>query len=135
MLINFTLIRVARTDDGVFGVLLKGSKPFAVTLEPEDKNNQRNISCIPAGSYYCEPFDSPRFGWTYRVMDVPERDYILFHAGNTEGDTEGCILVAESFGELRGKSAILDSKKGFSEFRDKAGGNRITLTILWAFSN
>ena len=27
------------------------------------------------------------------VQDVPNRDYILFHRGNTAKDTRGCILV------------------------------------------
>lgn len=131
--VNLILIRVTRTEHGVFGVLLRRQTPFAVTLEPEDKNNERGISCIPAGVYYCEPYNSPKFGWTYQVKNVPNRDYILFHAGNTEDDTEGCILIGESFGELHKKTAILDSQKGFREFLDYAGGGRITLTIVWAF--
>ena len=130
---NFLLIRVARTDHGVFGTLLFKSIPFAVTLEPEEKGNQRRISCIPEGVYYCAPVNSPKFGWTYEVLDVPNRSHILFHRGNTEEHTEGCILVGESFGELKGKPAILDSTGGFNEFREKAGGERITLTIVSAF--
>ena len=130
---NFILGRVAHTDDGVFGVLMYGSKPFAVTLEPENKNNQKKISCIPEGVYYCQPVNSPKFGWTYEVMDVPNRSHILFHKGNTEKDTEGCILVGESFGELFRKTGILDSNGGFNEFLNKAAGVKITLTIISAF--
>ena len=125
----FMLMRVAESEHGVFGVLIHNHIPFAVTLEPEDKNNQRKISCIPAGVYYCEPVNSPRFGWTYQVMNVPDRDHILFHRGNTERDTEGCVLVAESFGELKSKPGVLDSAHGFAEFLDKAGGNIFMLTI------
>lgn len=127
------LIRVSHNEDGVFGVLIHRLKPFAVTLEPEDKGNQKNISCIPEGMYYCKPVNSPKFGWTYEVVDVPNRSNILFHKGNREGDTEGCILVGESFGELDGKTAILDSKGGYNEFREKAAGVPITLTIVSAF--
>ena len=133
MLKSFVLLRIARTQDGVFGVLIQGSKPFAVTLEPEDRDNQKGISCIPEGMYYCEPWDSPKFGKTYEVLNVPNRTKILIHSGNTEDDSKGCILVAESFGELGGKTAILDSRKGKEEFLLKAGGNRIMLTIVWAF--
>jgi len=32
-------------------------------------------------------FNSPKFGETYMVMDVPGRDRILFHLGNTKGDS------------------------------------------------
>jgi len=130
---NFLLVRVSHNDDGVFGALLHHSIPFAVTLEPEDKNNQQNISCIPEGVYYCEPRNSPRFGWTYEVLNVPNRNNILFHSGNIEDNTQGCILVGESFGELGGKTAILDSRGGFNEFREKAAGEKITLTIISAF--
>lgn len=133
MLKSFVLLRVTRTPDGVFGVLMQGSKPFAVTLEPEDKDNQKGISCIPEGLYYCEPWASPKFGRTYEVLNVPNRDKILIHSGNLEEHTKGCILIGESFGELSGKTAILDSRKGQEEFLLKAGGSQIMLTIIWAF--
>lgn len=63
------------------------------TLEQPWRGNARRVSCIPAGEYLCEMVVSPRFGRVYGVTGVPERSHILFHAGNTAVDTQGCILV------------------------------------------
>lgn len=63
------------------------------TLELPWKNNQRNISCIPAGKYDVIKVESPKFGSCFYVKDVPDRDAILFHSGNSIKDTRGCIIV------------------------------------------
>ena len=117
------LKRVAHTADGVFGVLIHEGIPFAVTLEPEWKNNQRNISCIPEGEYKCVRRKYHRGGYmTYEVTDVPNRSAILIHKGNTEDNSEGCILVGEQFETLNNKAAILQSGKAFDEFMEKLEG-------------
>ena len=96
------------------------------TLEEEDKANRRSISSIPPGTYLCRRIDSPTFGETFEVTGVPNRSAILFHSGNTEEDTQGCILVGKRFGVLqvldedRGakahKLATLQSRDAFGEF-------------------
>jgi hypothetical protein len=119
------LNRVAMTDDGTFGVLLQNGKPFALTLERQWLDNKRNVSCIPAGKYMavrCNKSveygyrDSPKFGDTFVVESVPGRSKILFHKGNIDDDSHGCILVGEQFGKLGRSTAILSSKDGFNEF-------------------
>lgn len=96
---RWTLQRVARTPRETFGVLITpAGRPLCLTLEDAWRFNRVNESCIPAGVYRCEPVDSPRFGKTW-VVDVPWRSEIIFHPGNTEEDTRGCILVATSFGD------------------------------------
>lgn len=112
------LKRIAHNTDGVFGVLLYEKIPFAVTLEPEDKNNQKNISCIPLGDYICKRVKSYRFGDTFEITNVPNRRHILFHKGNLEQHTQGCVLVAESFTEFNGKTGIGDSRGGYDEFME-----------------
>ena len=67
------------------------------TLENPWMDNQRNISCIPEGEYDVR-IRLPRESATREYMHllvkgVPNRDYILFHIGNTAKDTSGCILV------------------------------------------
>jgi hypothetical protein len=99
-----------------FGVLLHGGLPFAVTLERPWRNNKRGESCIPLGNYYASRVDSPRFGDTFEVKDVPGRKHILFHKGNIMDDTHGCIIVGESFDYLQHERAVLSSGKGFGEF-------------------
>ena len=123
---EFTLKRVLLTDDGVAGVLINGSRPVCLTLEEEWKDNAKGISCIPNGDYLCQRVTTPKHGLTYQVMDVPGRTAILIHSGNTEADTEGCILVGKEYGIVEAKDddsgqvekqiAVLRSKEAFSEF-------------------
>ena len=67
------------------------------TLENPYINNERNISCIPEGEYKVRlrlaRESATRDYLHLLVQDVPSRDWILFHRGNSAKDTSGCILV------------------------------------------
>ena len=93
------------------------------------RGNKKNISCIPTGTYSCKGYSSNKFGETFIVEDVPNRTYILFHAGNfPETDSEGCILVGESL--MAGKPAISSSRKAMGRLRDTLKDtNEFELTI------
>ena len=110
------LVRISDSGLATYGVLLQGDIPFAVTLEDPWKNNAPNVSCIPAGAYKCVRVQSPKFGNTFEVAEVPGRFAILFHRGNLEDDTHGCILVGEMFNPVLGRPGITASKEGFAEF-------------------
>lgn len=127
---DITLIRLAENSSGTFGVLIHGDTPFAVTLERRWLNNQRNVSCIPWGVYTCRRVDSPRFGDTFEVTNVPGRSHILFHKGNLDDDSHGCILVGEEFDPVLGSYGILSSRKGFDELMDRmADRDEFSLSI------
>jgi len=113
---QFKIIRIAYIPDGTFGVLFDGDIPFCLTLEREWRNNEKNISCIPRGKYVCKRIESPKFGDTFEVLDVPGRSHILFHKGNIEDDSHGCILIGEQYHEYKGKISIKASREGFAEF-------------------
>lgn len=108
------LIRVAYTKEGTFGVLIKDGFPVCVTLEDPWNENKRNISCIPVGVYSCTPHDGQKYKETWKLENVPGRSAILIHIGNTQANTQGCILVGERYGELDGQAAILGSKNAMS---------------------
>jgi hypothetical protein len=100
-----------------FGVLFRDDGiPFALTLERPWLNNQRNVSCIHAGTYRAIRHRSPKFGETFWLQDVPGRSEILFHKGNLADDSHGCILVGEQFNPVKGEDGITASKEGFTEF-------------------
>lgn len=127
---HFYLYRVAHNQDGTFGVLVDNNVSFCLTLERPWLNNQKNVSCIPKGIYMCRRVESPRFGETFQVLDVPKRSHILFHKGNIDDDSHGCILVGEEYGILGESNAILSSGRAFKEFLARLEGeNDFLLTI------
>ena len=126
------LLKRHSTELANFGFLI-GPKniPFAVTLELPWRDNQQRISAIPMGVYTCRRVQSPAFGNTFQVMDVPGRSHVLFHGGNTVADTKGCILVGHDFGLVHGKVGIVQSQKGFGEFlKLQHGVDMFTLHII-----
>ncbi len=132
MPVNLKLVRLEKSPvEGVFGALLINNNLFCVTLELPDNGNKPKVSCIPAGTYKVAPFNSPKFGKTWQVTGVPNRNYILFHAGNTVADIEGCILLGEKFGKLKGRRAILNSAVTFTNFLKAVSAEKeLTLTII-----
>ena len=110
------LLRTEESSRGTFGVLIICSQTFCVTLEPSDKLNKQNVSSIPAQQYQCLRIYSPQFGETFEIVDVPNRSHVLFHAGNILRHTSGCVLLAQHFGKIRGKRAILNSGRTFKKF-------------------
>jgi len=113
------LKRVQNTEFGMFGVIMDGNIPFALTLERPWLNNANDISCIPAGKYTCERFHSETHPNTFQITNVKGRTGILFHTGNLVSASAGCVLVGEQYELYKGQPAILSSKKGFSEFMKK----------------
>lgn len=124
------LIRLETGADGTFGVLRLDGKVFCVTLEPPSLENAVNVSCIPVGQYRCRRVQSPRFGETFEVADVPGRTHILLHPGNVTDDTQGCVLLGRHFGLLRGDRAVLNSGRTFDDFMDRChGAEEFVLTV------
>jgi len=101
---------------GTFGVLKINKEVFCVTLEPADLMNKQNISSIPAQQYICQRYTSPKYPDTFQILNVPDRDHVLFHAGNFDDDTKGCVLLAQHFGKIRGERAVLNSGNTFKSF-------------------
>lgn len=96
------MILERKLDDGTrtFGVLYDRSANFiCCTLERPWLGNQRQISCIPPGTYFCDGAAvSPKFGQRWvSVQKVEARTHIGIHCGNLVTDSLGCILVGQGF--------------------------------------
>jgi hypothetical protein len=104
------------------GVLLIDDAPFCCTLELPWKGNLKQVSCIPVGNYQAKKTLARKTNGgllipeTLEVVDVPNRSGILFHVGNTPSETNGCILLGDSFGYIKGAPAVLGSKIAFASF-------------------
>lgn len=110
------LKRVYFSEQSTQGVLFVDSIPVAVTLELPPRNNEKNISCIPAGDYPVVKYLSEKYGSTYLVNDVPNRSGIIIHAGNWPSDTHGCILLGSSFNNSSTIDMIGGSKIAMTKF-------------------
>jgi len=66
------------------------------TLELPNRQNQKNISCIPSGTYNVVARQSEKFGDCYHLQNVVNRSGILIHTGNFYKDTTGCIILGSS---------------------------------------
>lgn len=113
-----TLTRTRYSPAGIFGVLTWDEVFLAVSLEHSYEGKPK----LPLGDYTCvrgkhqlhgmtEPFT------TFEVTGVLGHSGILFHCGNTQWDSEGCILV----GSAQVGNQITESRKAFSEFMATVG--------------
>ena len=95
--VNLLIIRDIFTDKSTIGNLYLNGEWMCDTLELPYRDNQRSISCIPAGQYKVRlrtaRESATRDYLHLLVEDVKDRSYILFHIGNSAKDTRGCVLV------------------------------------------
>jgi len=126
---RFELIRVAVLPEGAFGVLKHQGVPFAVTLEHTYSEDSRLSTKIPTGRWHCTPTWFNRGCYKTFELLVPGHSRLLFHRGNLEVDSDGCILVAEQFGLLQGTPGVLSSSNGFAEFMQLAEGQQFDLEV------
>lgn len=77
------------------------------TLELPWKDNQRNISCIPEGTYMCVPRSSVKHGAHFHLVNVPQRSLILIHVANYISQLQGCIAPGMQHSDIN-KDGIMD---------------------------
>ena len=49
------------------------------------------------------------------VLDVPNFDFILWHWGNTDDNTDGCYLVGSGVGDFNGQRCVTASRDKYEE--------------------
>ena len=130
--INLLLIRDTFTDESTIGELFLNGERMCDTLELPYRDNQRSISCIPAGEYKVRlryPRESATRDYLHLlVQDVKDRSYILFHRGNSAKDTRGCILVGQGTQHNIVHNSTLAMDLLLKEIIN-LGGTNINLTI------
>ena len=120
-------IKVVRdyfTPHTTLGKMFIDGKEFCETLEDCDRNledgNQKipAATAIPRGTYKVIIDHSNRFKKDMpHILDVPQFEGIRIHAGNTDDDTEGCILLG--LGRDVEAESITSSRLAIEAFMEK----------------
>lgn len=91
------------------------------TVELPWRNNQRNISCIPSGTYQVKWSWSPKFERNlFLVQNVTGRSGIRIHVANFVSQLAGCIAMGYNYYDIN-NDGILDVQKSgicLSSFHD-----------------
>lgn len=119
-------------SSGTNGTLLFNGHTICKTIELPWLNNQRRISCIPEGTYFIRKRFSSKFKWHLEVMNVKNRDLILFHpANNALKELNGCIAPVS---KLTGAGKGVQSRIAYERLKEVVfsyleKGHDIELTI------
>lgn len=122
----FTLTRTNFADNGIFGILTDVSDNIvAYTLE----HSYNKIPKLPNGTYTCVRGQHALHSGpieTFEITGVTGHSGILFHYGNYNADSDGCVLLGT--GETT--AAVTDSRDAFSNFMSRLMGiNSFTLIV------
>lgn len=127
-IMQIDLIRVAQSEKGTFGVLVKDNIPLCVTCEDPWNDNKKGQSCVPAGTYLVDPHNGEKYKDVWILRDVPGRDAILIHNGNSIAHTQGCILVGKAFSW----ASIINSRETLDYLRGVLPRSfQLTITDAW----
>ena len=110
------LIRIEKTQDGILGTLVIDDRFQCLTMERDD-------TFLKQGQYHCQRFHGAKYADTFEIC-VPGHTAVLFHPGNTEDDSQGCVLTGQKVGYVSGKRAVLESKVAFEQFMARMGDDQ-----------
>lgn len=125
-MIDVVLERFCYHPKGTLGVIKIADKKL-FTIERPWLGNALNVSCIPTGTYLTRWRESPRFGFTWELQDVPDRTYILIHPANYSSNVQGCIGLGE--GLMGDQIAVSNSRKAVNTFESLTEGMQWRLLI------
>ena len=129
------LVRLAKIGEGVLGYLSHKEEFLCFTLERISKIVQRGtypLRLEPNGSM------ALKYGHPMIEIEVPNRDQLFFHIGNSVKDTRGCVLVGmisslEVKNGYTGASGVAYEKiyKYLSQHIREHDDAKIRITELW----
>lgn len=117
MTLELSLTRTGFTDQATTGDLSVGDTLYCASLEDcdrrlEDDPNGKiaGETAIPRGRYRVGVSHSAHFGRDLPILfEVPGFEGVRIHPGNSDKDTEGCLLV----GKLSGSDWLTESRLVF----------------------
>lgn len=123
------LKRIHKTDVSTIGELYVDGIFECYTLEDIERDVKiKSETAIPKGTYKVMITKSNRFKkYMPLLLNVPNFEGVRIHAGNTNHDTEGCILV----GQTRSNDFIGKSRKAYDKlFKKMQVSKEISIEII-----
>lgn len=134
---NLLLQRVESRIDGIFSELrsIDGETLFHTLEHAYNDGLGAMVPKLPDGVYKCIrgihrlahmslPFE------TFEITEVPGHDHMLFHVGNFNFDSDGCVLIGSGSIQLNGHQALTRSREAFKSFMDlQTGYDEFELTV------
>lgn len=119
-------------DDGIFSELRdETGKVIAHTLEHSYDKKPK----VELGAYKCVRGPHRLHGMvsdfeTFEITGVQGHTGVLFHWGNWNDDSNGCVLLGEGIAASQKGQMVTNSRKTFQEFMDMLEGqNSFTLMV------
>ena len=124
---KIVLHRQKSSDKSTIGTIYIDGKFECYSLEDIERPEKiKGETAIPAGTYKVVLTQSPRFGRILPLLvDVPNYEGIRIHPGNTDKDTDGCILPGQS----QGKDFVGNSRLAFDALFAKLQAAKDPITI------
>lgn len=132
------LSRMTKRPDGIFSQLLDDNgNQVSCTLEhafPDGKGGFEPV--IPPGTYTCvrglhrlehmtEDFE------TFEITGVQGHSQLLFHWGNWNKDSDGCVLTGSSIDKIVTPWMVTNSRFTFAKFMElNQGLDQFPLTVM-----
>lgn len=132
-----TLQRIETSDQGTFGRITIGDLTL-FTGELPWRDDENDISCIPAGTYDCVMSYSPHFRkQLYAVTGDVKRSGVRIHAANLFGNTDkgfksqllGCIALGEKRGWIGKQKCLFLSQSALRKFEKALNNEPFILEI------
>ena len=141
------IVRLQDDGSSTLGIMYINGTFKCFTLEDTYRSNKiHGKTCIPTGKYdvklrteggmtksYANKFGADHHGMLW-LQDVEDFEWVYIHIGNTEHDTEGCILVGAN-AITNGKQSIGASTDRYKELYDEMAaailrGEEVTIEII-----
>ncbi len=147
---TLSLIRFRYDQNTTLGLLYIRDQFIAYTLEDTYRETKiKGKTRIPSGVYEIKFREvmsgltkkyrerkalQPFFTWHLELQNVPNYEFVYIHIGNTHGDTDGCILIADGIYDDSIKKSIMNSVKAYTRFYKRIqalleGGEKVRIKV------
>jgi hypothetical protein len=99
-------------SEGVYEMGLRTSPKFSYSYYRDDDGNLIESKHRTAIELQRKYHTAHEMIW---VMNVPNFEYVLWHWGNSDDDTDGCYIVGSKFGIIDKQKAVLASRDKYKE--------------------